>query len=40
MLDAVAEMGYEGIEFARSYYGHDAESLKKLLERTIDPCKS
>ena len=34
VLRAVAEMGYDGIEFAHSYYGHDAESLRKLLDET------
>lgn len=31
VLDAVAKMGYEGVEFA-GYYGHDAATLKKLLD--------
>ncbi len=31
VLAAVAGMGYEGVEFA-GYYGHDAPTLKKLLD--------
>lgn len=31
VLEAVAKMGYEGVEFA-GYYGHDAVTLKKLLD--------
>ncbi len=27
-------MGFGGIEFAHSYYGHDAESLRQLLDQT------
>jgi len=34
VLQAVAEMGFDGIEFAHSYYGHDAESIRKLLDQT------
>jgi sugar phosphate isomerase/epimerase len=30
-LAAVAEMGYEGVEFA-GYYGHDVEELRRLLD--------
>jgi len=30
-LQAVAKMGYEGVEFA-GYYGYDAPALKKLLD--------
>lgn len=30
-LKAVAEMGYEGVEFA-GYYGRDAEELKRMLD--------
>lgn len=30
VLEAVAKMGYEGVEFA-GYYGHSAAELKKLL---------
>ena len=31
VLDAVAKMGYEGVEFA-GYYGRDAATLRKLLD--------
>ncbi len=31
VLQAVAKMGYEGVEFA-GYYGHDAATLKQLLD--------
>jgi sugar phosphate isomerase/epimerase len=31
VLEAVAKMGYDGVEFA-GYYGHSAEALKKLLD--------
>jgi len=31
VLQAVAEMGYQGVEFA-GYHGHSAEELKKLLD--------
>ena len=31
-LKAIADMGYEGVEFA-GYYGRTAEELRKLLER-------
>lgn len=31
VLDAVAEMGYHGVEFA-GYYGHSAEELRKMLD--------
>ncbi|MDY0169541.1 MAG: sugar phosphate isomerase/epimerase [Thermoguttaceae bacterium] len=31
VLKAVAEMGYEGVEFA-GYYGHSAEDIRKLLD--------
>jgi len=30
-LDAIAKMGYEGVEFA-GYYGHSAEELKQMLD--------
>ncbi len=31
VLAAIKEMGYEGVEFA-GYYGHSAETIKKLLD--------
>lgn len=31
VLDAVARMGYEGVEFA-GYYGHDAPTLRRMLD--------
>jgi sugar phosphate isomerase/epimerase len=33
VLQAVAEMGYDGVEFA-GYYGHSAEDLKQMLDDT------
>ena len=30
-LEAVAKMGYEGVEFA-GYYGHSAEDLRKICD--------
>ncbi len=33
VLKAVAEAGYDGVEFAHSYYGHDAEAIRKLLDQ-------
>ena len=33
VLRAVADMGYEAVEFAHSYYGHDAATLKRLLDQ-------
>ena len=30
-LEAVAKMGYEGVEFA-GYYGHSAEDLRKMCD--------
>ena len=32
VLKAVAEMGYDGVEFAHSFYGHDPESIRKMLD--------
>jgi sugar phosphate isomerase/epimerase len=32
VLKAVAEMGYQAVELAHSYYGHDASAWKKLLD--------
>ena len=32
-LKAVAEMGYECVEFARDLFGHSAEEIKKLCEK-------
>jgi sugar phosphate isomerase/epimerase len=32
-LAKVAEMGYDGVEFA-GYYGHDAKEIKSLLKKT------
>ena len=32
-LKAVAEMGYECVEFARDLFGHSADELKKLCEK-------
>ncbi len=32
VLEAVAKMGYEGVELAHSYYGHDAAAWRKLLD--------
>jgi sugar phosphate isomerase/epimerase len=37
VLEAVARMGYEGVEFA-GYYGYDAPALKKLLDDNGLPC--
>jgi sugar phosphate isomerase/epimerase len=31
VLQAVAKMGYEGVEFA-GYYGHDARTIRKMLD--------
>ena len=31
VIKAVAEMGYEGVEFA-GYYGYSAQELRKLLD--------
>ena len=31
VLEAVAKMGYDGVEFA-GYYGHSAEDIKKMLD--------
>ncbi|MEM2794876.1 MAG: hypothetical protein QXY49_03360, partial [Thermofilaceae archaeon] len=31
-LEAVAEMGYEGVEFA-GYYGRSASELRELLDK-------
>lgn len=33
VLSAIAEMGYEGVEFA-GYYGYSAQDLRKLLDDT------
>ena len=33
VLDQVAKMGYDGVEFA-GFYGHDAQTVKKLLDDT------
>ena len=33
VLNAVADMGYDGVEFA-GYYGHSAEDIRKLLDDT------
>ncbi|HEU5086127.1 MAG TPA: sugar phosphate isomerase/epimerase [Roseiflexaceae bacterium] len=33
VLDQVAKMGYDGVEFA-GFYGHDAQAVKKLLDDT------
>jgi sugar phosphate isomerase/epimerase len=33
VLDAVAKMGYAGVEFA-GFYGHDAKTVRKLLDDT------
>lgn len=32
VLKAVAEMGYDAVELAHSYYGHDAAAWRKLLD--------
>jgi len=32
VLQAVAEMGYQAVELAHSYYGHDAPAWRKLLD--------
>jgi sugar phosphate isomerase/epimerase len=32
VLRAVARMGYEAVELAHSYYGHDASAWRKLLD--------
>ena len=37
VVEAVAEMGYEGVEFA-GYYGRDAEQLRKLLDQNGLKC--
>jgi len=38
VLDAVATMGYQGVEFA-GYYGRDAKTLRKMLdERGLECC--
>ncbi len=37
VLKAVAEMGYQGVEFA-GYYGREAEELKKLLDENKLVC--
>ncbi len=33
VLKAVAEMGYESVELAHSYYGYDATAWRKLLDK-------
>jgi sugar phosphate isomerase/epimerase len=33
VLRAVAQMGYEAVELAHSYYGHDAPAWRKLLDK-------
>jgi sugar phosphate isomerase/epimerase len=33
VLKAVAEMGYESVELAHSFYGHDASTWRKLLDK-------
>ncbi len=37
VLEAVAKMGYQGVEFA-GYYGRDAKQLRKLLDDTGLKC--
>jgi len=37
VLKAVAEMGYQGVEFA-GYYGHKAEDIRKLLDENGLKC--
>jgi sugar phosphate isomerase/epimerase len=37
VLAAVAEMGYQGVEFA-GYYGHKAEEIRKLLDKNHLVC--
>lgn len=32
-LEAIAKMGYKGVEFA-GYYGHDAKAVRKMLDNT------
>jgi sugar phosphate isomerase/epimerase len=32
VLEAVGKMGYQAVELAHSYYGHDAASWRKLLD--------
>ncbi|MFV1966202.1 MAG: sugar phosphate isomerase/epimerase family protein, partial [Pirellulaceae bacterium] len=32
VLKAIAEMGYDSVEMAHSYYGHDANTWRKLLD--------
>ena len=32
VLKAVAQMGYQAVELAHSYYGHDASAWRKLLD--------
>jgi len=32
VLKAIGEMGYDGVEFAHSYYGHEAPAIRKLLD--------
>lgn len=32
VLKAVAQMGYQAVEMAHSYYGHDASAWRKLLD--------
>ena len=32
VLKAVAQMGYDSVEMAHSYYGHDAKTWRKLLD--------
>ena len=34
VLRAVAKMGYQAVELAHSYYGHDAAAWRKLLDET------
>lgn len=34
VLKAVGKMGYDSVELAHSYYGHDAASWKKLLDES------
>lgn len=39
VLKAVAEMGYQGVELAHSYYGFDAQTWRKLLdENSLKSC--
>ncbi len=37
VLEAVAEMGYQGVEFA-GYYGHTAQQLRELLDQNGLKC--